>query len=145
MGRSGRQEPTPEVGLLQRARELLGVGADADAADLTRAYWHHARRVHPDLSPDPEATERFVALHTAYQLALQAALHAPVAAPPPDVSPASNSSGIDLPVADDAGRNAPRPATTGRLTFTAGATRPGDGVWVVAGPVHVQPARGPRR
>ena len=97
------------------ARELLGVTADAQASELTRAYRRQARNLHPDLSRDPAATERFRALRAAYELALRAAL------------------------ASQPHREDPRPAT-------APGTRqasPGHGVWVVAGPVHVDPPRRP--
>src|SRR5690242_15131791 len=74
MDGAGKQAESPEMRAVHGAHEVLGVGLDADATELTRAYWRQARRLHPDLSSDPRANEQFRALHAAYQLALQAAL-----------------------------------------------------------------------
>jgi molecular chaperone DnaJ len=47
--------------------ELLGVPRSATADDLKRAYRKRARELHPDANPDnPEASEQFKALSTAY-------------------------------------------------------------------------------
>jgi hypothetical protein len=110
---------------LRRARELLGVAAHADAAQLARAYRRQARLLHPDISVEPDATERFWMLQAAYQVALAAA--------PSDVPrPAARVEHQDPTVvlADPAAVD--RPATAG----------PGRGVaWLAAGPVHVEPLR----
>jgi hypothetical protein len=101
---------------VRAARELLGVAADADSAQLARAYRSLARRLHPDVSVEPDATERFSALQAAYRLALDAA-------PPHDPT---------APV-DSAATVAPAPAEQRppRLHVP----------WLVAGPVRVQPPR----
>ena len=39
--------------------ERLGVARTATAQDITKAYRRLARELHPDLNPDPGATERF--------------------------------------------------------------------------------------
>jgi hypothetical protein len=114
---AGAQE-TPDLTAVRRALDLLGAPADAQPAELTRVYRQQARRLHPDLSGDPEATERFRALNAAYRLALHAAV-----------------------AADRLRRRTPVPDAS---EPPAGAPTPGDGVWVVAGPVRVQAATSPR-
>jgi len=140
MGETGK---TRQVrGALRGARELLGVTAKADVGELTRAYRRAARGLHPDLSSDPEATQQFQALLTAYQLALQAALQDQ--APATDPGSEANGPGPHHEPNPDIGASAP---TRARVTLgtDAGARTSawGDGVWVVAGPVHVEPARHP--
>ena len=46
----------------------LGVPADASSADIKRAYRSLARRLHPDLNPDPEAGELFAAASEAHAI-----------------------------------------------------------------------------
>jgi hypothetical protein len=139
--REGRTPQAPvNTGSVQRARDLLGVAADADGPALTRAYRQQARQLHPDLSPDPRAAEQFRALHAAYHLARRAARPAPAA---PLSPPAQGSDGhVDRPTA-------PRPATSAGsewVTIAGATTRQvgtwDDGIWLIAGPVHVQPADG---
>ncbi len=49
--------------------ELLGVGRDASADDLRRAYRRLAKAHHPDLNrDDPEADTRFKAINEAYEV-----------------------------------------------------------------------------
>jgi DnaJ-like protein len=138
MGESGRTRQVSEA--LRGARELLGVTDGADVGELTRAYRRAARDLHPDLSSDPEATQQFQALLTAYQLAVEAALQD--TAPATDPDPAVNDSGPRHEPNADIGAS---PPTRDRVTLgtDAGArmSARGDGVWVVAGPVHVEPAR----
>jgi hypothetical protein len=122
---SGEAQPTAQAAALRSARALLGVTADVDATELTRAYWRRARCLHPDLSADPEATEQFRALHAAYRLALEAALDPP--------SPATASSPAPV---------RPTPRSTAVTVSPSAAVPPSyDGVWVVAGPVQVRPPR----
>src|SRR5215207_6019719 len=68
MQTSGSVQPS-----LRRAHEVLGVPAHADAAQIARAYRRQARRLHPDLSGESDATEQFWALQAAYRVALGAA------------------------------------------------------------------------
>jgi hypothetical protein len=142
VGRSQRHEPTSDVAAVQGARELLGVPADADVAEVTRAYWRQARRLHPDLCPDPEATTQFQGLQVAYRVALRAAHRLATSTPPSDVVPVSDSS-FRGPGPNATATDAPVPGATGWLTLSARRMWPPDDVWVVAGPVHVRPARPP--
>lgn len=48
--------------------ELLGVGRDADADAIKKAYRRLARQYHPDVNPDPEAQERFKEISLAYEV-----------------------------------------------------------------------------
>jgi molecular chaperone DnaJ len=46
--------------------DVLGVGRDAEPEQIKRAFRTHARALHPDVSADPEAPERFRELTEAY-------------------------------------------------------------------------------
>jgi molecular chaperone DnaJ len=48
--------------------EQLGVGRDADADAIKKAYRRLARQLHPDVNPDPEAQERFRQVSQAYEV-----------------------------------------------------------------------------
>ncbi|HEY1354864.1 MAG TPA: DnaJ domain-containing protein [Solirubrobacterales bacterium] len=49
--------------------EVLGVGRDADAAEVKRAFRGLARKLHPDVNAhDPEAEEKFKAAAEAYEV-----------------------------------------------------------------------------
>lgn len=48
--------------------EVLGVDPDAGDAAIRKAFRARARRLHPDVSPDPEADERFRELAEAYSV-----------------------------------------------------------------------------
>ncbi|MFN6339036.1 MAG: molecular chaperone DnaJ [Cyanobacteriota bacterium] len=48
--------------------ELLGVGRDADADTLKRAYRRLARQYHPDVNKDPGAEDRFKEIGRAYEV-----------------------------------------------------------------------------
>jgi curved DNA-binding protein CbpA len=47
---------------------LLGVGADASAAEIRRAFRRLARQHHPDLNPRSDGPERFAELAHAYAI-----------------------------------------------------------------------------
>jgi hypothetical protein len=142
MGETGKTRQV--LGALRGARELLGVTAGADVGELTRAYRRAARDLHPDLSSDPEATQQFQALLTAYHLALGAALRDQ--APATHLGSAVNDAGPRHEPNPDIGAS---PPTRARVTLgtDAGArmSAHSDGVWVVAGPVHVEPSQQPDR
>ncbi len=47
---------------------LLEVQRDATPEEIKRAYRKLARRLHPDVNPDPQAKERFAEISTAYEV-----------------------------------------------------------------------------
>ncbi len=48
--------------------ELLGVGREATAEEIKRAFRRLARELHPDTNPDPDAEARFKAVAQAYEV-----------------------------------------------------------------------------
>jgi hypothetical protein len=148
------------VAALQSARSLLGVPADADLPELTRAYWRQARTLHPDRNSNPEATQQFQNLNAAYRLIVDSLQHRPPAAvvPPPapraprmarpttggreSADPASSRSQRSSPTHVTRSPHAST-ASTGPRPFRPVVSATDDGVWVMAGPVHVQPPRQP--
>ncbi|MEI6216961.1 MAG: molecular chaperone DnaJ [Actinomycetes bacterium] len=48
--------------------ELLGVGRDASAEEIKRAYRKLAREYHPDVNPDPSTQDKFKLISTAYEV-----------------------------------------------------------------------------
>lgn len=138
----GSRAATGDAGALRSARALLEVAADADVSELTRAYWRQARRLHPDRSSDPEATQQFQALHDAYRLVLDTAPDAAIHSPQ---QPSHESPGRGEPTGTTGTPGPPVGSTqVDRDPSSRGwtiPTNPGlnEGVWVVAGPVHVLP------
>lgn len=60
---------------LEEALKVLGIPADSDRERVTNAYRRLARATHPDVSPDPDAAERFALLTAAYRLASASSGH----------------------------------------------------------------------
>jgi hypothetical protein len=127
MQASGSVQPS-----LRHAHELLGVSAHADAAQIARAYRRQARRLHPDVSVEPDATEQFSALHDAYRVAVSVA-HTDGQQVPTQV-PAQVA--CHNPVVVLGG-----PSSSG-LPAIAGPGQSGV-AWLAAGPVHVRPPQRP--
>lgn len=48
--------------------QMLGVGKDADADAIKKAFRAKARELHPDVSKDPDAGKKFSALNEAYEI-----------------------------------------------------------------------------
>ncbi len=48
--------------------ELLGVAREADASEIKKAYRRKARELHPDVSDEPDAEERFRRVTEAYEV-----------------------------------------------------------------------------
>jgi DnaJ domain len=53
---------------LDEALKVLGIRADSDRATVTSAYRRLARATHPDVSPAPDAAERFATVAAAHRL-----------------------------------------------------------------------------
>src|SRR5262249_30469446 len=47
---------------------VLGVGRDANAEEIKKAYRRLARELHPDVNPDPVTQERFKEITQAYEV-----------------------------------------------------------------------------
>ena len=47
--------------------EVLGVGRDADAKAIKRAYRKLAKKYHPDLNRDRDTTEKFQEINSAFE------------------------------------------------------------------------------
>jgi hypothetical protein len=107
------------------ARRMLGVTADADPAQLARAYRRQARRLHPDLSREPDATEQFWRLQAAYHVALAVARN--------DATPAEPS----VPV-EHRGRTVVLGAPPSSDVLAGTWFGRGGVAWFAAGPVRVQ-------
>lgn len=69
----GQSAPGGAAGVLAKPVEnelydVLGVGADASAADIRKAYYRMAQKYHPDKHPDDQdATAKFQKISEAYQ------------------------------------------------------------------------------
>ncbi|HET7429842.1 MAG TPA: DnaJ domain-containing protein, partial [Gaiellales bacterium] len=48
--------------------EVLGVERGASDGDVKKAFRRLARELHPDVNPDPEATDRFKEAAEAYEV-----------------------------------------------------------------------------
>ena len=48
--------------------ELLGVDRNASTEEIKKAYRRAARRLHPDVNPDPQTQEQFKAVTAAYEV-----------------------------------------------------------------------------
>jgi hypothetical protein len=110
------------------ARALLGVPAEASPDQIVRAYRQHARRLHPDVSMDPDAAAQFLALQAAYRLAIEEARHS---ARHREARPIAASM-LD----DHCGPTVVLETSTGRSVSVLPG---GDPAWLIAGPVRVQP------
>lgn len=121
------QSPAPRATSVRSARALLGVAADADVAQVGRAYRRQARLLHPDVSGEPQAVERFQALAAAYHLVLDATAREVEAVAPGAV-----------PVRHRAPQ-APLGARVVHGGSCSGARRERASAWLVAGPVMVRP------
>ena len=54
------------------AFQLLGIPRDSDRSAIAHAYRRLARAIHPDVSADADAAERFASLAEAYRIATAA-------------------------------------------------------------------------
>jgi hypothetical protein len=67
------------------AFELLGVPEDSDRNTIAHAYRRLARTMHPDVSADHDASERFTSLTEAYHIAASAPARTAAASAQADV------------------------------------------------------------
>lgn len=143
---------------LEDAWAVLGLAADADRDQVTRAYRRLARATHPDVSPTPDAAARFAAVARAYRRAVEATRGQETGPRSTDTTPRERSSTSGVGPAsgqEDVWIYVSTPMVHDRFCTDAGETilplsgrgRPGRGhsslpssAPIVAGPVHVQPA-----
>ncbi|MCM2465779.1 J domain-containing protein [Methanoculleus oceani] len=52
---------------MQTYYDILGVAPDATPEEIRTAYRTLAKQCHPDINPDPDASERFIAIQQAYE------------------------------------------------------------------------------
>lgn len=52
--------------------ELLGLPRDAILEEIRRAYFEAARKIHPDVNPEPNAAETFIQIQKAYDVLIDA-------------------------------------------------------------------------
>ena len=62
---------------------VLGVSTSASVPEIIRAYRQLARQLHPDVTDDPDANDRFATLTAAYERLLAAASPSADAVPIP--------------------------------------------------------------
>ena len=149
---------------LEAAWAVLGLTADADRDQVTRAYRRLALSTHPDVSPRPDAAARFAAVTNAYRRVVEAAggsftgqagtgTTTPRQSPstrgtPPAVAEEPAWIHVSAPMVDaqfGAGIAGTLLRSSGR-----GGLRPGylsqlNSVPIVAGPVQIQPPSDPER
>jgi len=53
--------------VVETCYEILGVSRDATPDEIRAAYRRLAKQYHPDINPDPDANERFIAIQQAYE------------------------------------------------------------------------------
>jgi len=137
---------------LQAALALLGLGTDADLEQVKRAYRRLARGTHPDVCATSDAAARFDALTRAHRLVADATrpprdresvTPASPASRPDDVTSWSEASHQRVTPPDEA--DPVDVADNGDLLrplsrATLGTWGDND-VWIVAGPVHIDPHR----
>jgi hypothetical protein len=124
---------------LEAAWAVLGLAADADRDQVTRAYRRLALSTHPDVSPSPDAAARFAAVTNAYRRVVEAAGES-------FAEPAGTDT-TTTPRQPPSSRGTPR-AWAEDLVWIHVSTpmvHAQFGVPIVAGPVQVQPPSDPER
>jgi len=53
---------------MQTLYEVLGVKKDASVSDIKRAYRAAVLQLHPDVNPDPSASDKFIEVEEAYSV-----------------------------------------------------------------------------
>jgi hypothetical protein len=148
---------------LRAAWAVLGLAADADRDQVTRAYRRLARATHPDVSPSPDAAARFAAIGNAYRRAVEATRRH-------EQDPHRGEAELTVPRAPGSRQSATSSSTDGATWVHVSAPRvqtqpvnetPDLMLWsgpgglplgypsrlgdapIVAGPVHIQPPSDP--
>ena len=52
---------------MQQYYDILQITSSAKLEEVKKAYRKRAKELHPDLNPDPDASDRFILLHEAYE------------------------------------------------------------------------------
>lgn len=73
---SARASRTPVPAPALTHYELLGLTPDATNTEIREAFFRHAKALHPDRNPDPEARAAFMQVQEAYKVLKQASLRA---------------------------------------------------------------------
>ena len=122
---------------IDEARALLGVAADTTPAAVAQAYRRLARVTHPDVSPAPDAAERFAAVCAAHDLLQHVAGH-----PAPDPTEADSVAGptASRPVAEPLVRQGSAVRRSSSPLKGAGGYFGRPEPVIVAGPVTVRPS-----
>lgn len=147
---------------MDEALEVLGVAADSDLETVAHAYRRLARTIHPDVSAEPDAAQRFATIAAAYRLVADRARSEHPAGSDHSAGPGAGRQPADAPahavvhepwLASSIARRVRSPV--GRLTtaddFAPGRAllgappftpaRPWHGATIVAGPVMVHAPR----
>jgi hypothetical protein len=135
---------------LEEALKVLGIPADSERERVTNAYRRLARVTHPDVSPDPDAAERFAILTAAYRLVCASCGHSRnsersaalsesclLRPPPPRSYGAGTPAGDSATASSDRDRSDLLRVVSPDLRAGSRASRP-----IVAGPVMVRRAQG---
>jgi len=49
---------------------VLGVGRNASASEIKKAYFERVKKYHPDTNKDPEASTKFIEIQNAYEVSV---------------------------------------------------------------------------
>jgi curved DNA-binding protein CbpA len=119
---------------IDAALKVLGIPAGSDRDTVNNAYRRLARVTHPDVSPEPDAAERFATVTAAYRLVSASSLPTAHSEAGSGRAPGSSESSLRRPA--PAPRDRLLLAWSPLLAASSGHRPP-----IVAGPVTLRPAR----